>query len=132
MSVYVVDDHEAVLASLVELIDSAPTACVVGSSTSAATAVEQIPRRRPDVAVIDAHLGADDGLEVCRELAVIAPEVACVVVTADVDHQWGPSEAAEAGVEAVVLKQILDFRLLDVIAEVAGGAGGPTDGRSSR
>ncbi len=122
-SVYVLDDHEAVLATLVELIDAAVGLHVIGWSTAAATAIKEVSSRSPDVAVVDADLGGEpDGLDVCRELAVVAPSVTCVIVTAGLGRRWGPTEAAEAGVAAIVLKQIVDFPLVQVIKDLAYGS----------
>jgi len=117
-SVYVADDHPEVLNGLVELIDSAEGFSVVGSSTKASIAVAEIVALRPAVAVIDGHIADDDGLRVYRQVHALAPEVACVILTTGVTSEWGPAEAAEAGVAAVVLKQLTEFPLLEVLADV--------------
>lgn len=121
VSVYVVDDHDHVVAALIELINSSPEFTVTGWSTSATTAMAEIISLRPGVAVVDSNIAGHDGLEVCRQLKALAPEVACVMVTAGVGAQWASSEMAEAGVVAVVVKQVIDFPLLEAIASAAAG-----------
>ena len=121
VSVYVVDDQGRALAVLVELIDNADGLRVVGSSTSATTAASEIVSLRPAVAVVDGNIAGRDGLEVCRQVKARAPGVACVIVTTGVGATWTEAEVAAAGVVAVVLKQIVDFPLLDVIARAAAG-----------
>lgn len=118
IEVYVVDDHEGALAALVDHIDRAPGFAVVGSSSSASVAVDEIAVLRPHVAVIDGYFDDRDGLDVSRELHRVAPGVRCVIVTAGVRTGWEPTELSEAGVAAVVLKQLRDFPLLDVVADV--------------
>lgn len=121
--VYVVDDNEVVLALLVDLIDASDELAVVGFSTSAQDAVRDILRMRPVVAVVDGDIAGHDGLDVCRRVLVSAPTVACIIVTAGVGLGWDAAEAEEAGVSAVVLKQLVDFPLVKVIVEVAGDHG---------
>ncbi len=48
---------------------------VVGESGSAREALQQIPRCRPDVALLDVRLQDGSGIEVCRELHSTMPEL---------------------------------------------------------
>ncbi len=120
VSVYVLDDDAEVLEALVGLIDAETGFTVVGSSMSGGAAVQEIRSRRPAVAVIDADADGFDGIDVCRRIAELAPEVACVLVTAGIGSRWIESEMEAAAMSAVVLKRLIDFPLLEVIAEVAG------------
>jgi two-component system, NarL family, response regulator DevR len=120
VSVYVLEGDERVRSSLVELIATAPGYRMVGSSGSASTALREITAIDPDVAVIDACIRGFDALDVCRLLRVNAPAVQCVILTVGVSVPWGTKEAAEAGAAALVLKQLREFPLLRVIAEVSG------------
>jgi DNA-binding NarL/FixJ family response regulator len=119
IEVYVLDDHRAALAALVDHVNRAPGCTVVGASSSAATAIDEITVLLPLVAVIDGHLGDRDGLDVCRALQRVAPGVECVIVTAGVQTAWSGDELSEAGVAAVVLKQLRHFPLVEVILDVA-------------
>lgn len=125
-SVYVVDDHRHVLEMLVELIDGTDGFSVVGSSTDAQRAEAEIEALRPAIAVVDGWIAGHDGLALCRRLRVAAPDVTCVIVTAGIGRAWSATEVAEAGVAAVLLKELTGFRLLEVLASIADGysAGG--------
>ena len=119
IEVYVLDDHLAALGALVDHVNRAAGCVVVGSSSSASTAIDEIAVLSPLVAVIDGHLGDRDGLDVCRDLQRAAPGVECVIVTAGVQSAWDADELSEAGVAAVVLKQLRHFPLVEVIVDVA-------------
>jgi len=121
VTVYVVDDHDFVRLQLIDLVDSTAGFVVVGSADDVTRAVTEIERLGPRVALVDGHIGEGDGLDVCRQLAVLAPDVACVIITAGVAVEWGPVEAAQAGAAALLLKQIKDFPLIATIARVAAG-----------
>ena len=116
---YVVDDHKKVLSTLVDLIDGARGMTVTGMSTAAETALTEIVRLRPDVAVVDGYIDGSDGLDLCRQVKAAVPAVICVMVTAGLGLEWEPGDVADAGVAAVVLKQVRGFPLLQVIAEQA-------------
>lgn len=122
VSVYVLDDHHYVREMLVELIDASEGMMVVGSCESAPEAIAEVARLRPRVAVVDGQVGDRSGLDVCRELKTASPEVSCVIMTSAVGSAWGPTEAAEAGAVAYVVKQIRHFELVDVIRRVATGS----------
>lgn len=121
IGVYVLDDHDFVVRTLGEFIDSVPGMRVVGASTIPSTALAEIVALRPDVAVIDAHLGDVDGLTVCRRLRTAAPGVACVIVTAGVRAMWSSRDLALAGSPTVVVKQLIHFPLAEAIENAAGG-----------
>ena len=44
-----------------------------------------------------------------------------MIVTAGVGDAWGSEEAAAAGAAALLLKQLIDFPLVEVIGRVAAG-----------
>lgn len=121
VAVYVVEDHDHVRSILVDYINAAGGFQVVGAHGTAREAVAEIVRLRPRIAVVDGRLGHSSGLDVCRDLRVSAPEVSCLIVTSAVALTWGPSEAAQAGALAFVVKQLRDFDLVDVLVRIANG-----------
>jgi len=121
VTVYVLDDHEQVRRQLVALIGGAEGVRVVGSSEETVVALDEIVALRPDVAVLDGRVGDGDGLDICRQLALSAPGVRCVMVSAGVGVTWGPRGAAEAGAWAYLVKQLSDFPLVEVISRVGAG-----------
>ena len=93
---------------------------MVGEAATAAEALRRVPAVRPDVAVLDVRLPDGDGIEVCRELRSLLPDLRCLMLTsfADDDALFG---AIMAGASGYVLKQI---RGTDLV--------GASDGRGRR
>ena len=72
----IVDDSKAFLASASRFL-SAQGLEVVGRASSGAEALRLAQKLEPDVALVDVHLGDEDGLQVARKLtaADLAPRV---------------------------------------------------------
>jgi DNA-binding NarL/FixJ family response regulator len=89
--VFLLDDHELVRRGVRDLLWAEEDLTVVGEAHTADEALERIPQTRPDVAVLDVCLGeaAGDrgGIEVCREIRSVHPEVACVMLTSYSDDE---------------------------------------------
>jgi DNA-binding NarL/FixJ family response regulator len=68
---FIVDDSEAFLASASRLL-SAQGLEIVGRALDGAEALRLVQKLQPDVALVDVHLGGEDGLKVTQRLAAIA------------------------------------------------------------
>jgi two-component system response regulator DevR len=104
---------------LIQTINSADGLQVVGAAASAHRALAEIPGLHPTVALLDGHLPDGNGIELCRTLKAVAPEVECIILTAGTTIDWGPAEAAQAGAAAFLIKKLTDFPLIDTIRTVA-------------
>ena len=118
--VYLMDDHELVRRGLTELINSDPTMEVIGEAGTCAEGLQGIVAKRPDVAVLDVRLPDGSGIEVCRDLRVIAPEINVLMLTSYADDEALLS-AVLAGAHGYVLKDIRSNDLLEMIKEAATG-----------
>ncbi|HET8879317.1 MAG TPA: response regulator transcription factor [Arthrobacter sp.] len=83
--VYLLDDHEVIRRGLRQLLESAGLV-TAGESGSAREALRRIPALRPELVILDDDLPDGAGAEVCRTLAVTAPGIRCVLMTADIDE----------------------------------------------
>lgn len=119
--VFLLDDHEIVLRGLVDMLESQPDIAVVGQATSATTALGAIEACKPDVAVLDVRLGDGNGIEVCRDIRSVHPDIACLILTSFADDH-ATIDAAMAGAAGYVLKQIGGGDLITAIRKVATGA----------
>jgi len=61
VSVFLLDDHEAVPSAARSLLNAEPGITVTGEAGTAATALARIPALRPDAAVLDVRLPDGDG-----------------------------------------------------------------------
>lgn len=118
--VFLMDDHELVRRGLSDLIASDPEMEVIGEAGTCAEGLQGIVVKRPDVAVLDVRLPDGSGIEVCRELRVMAPEINVLMLTSYADDEALLS-AVLAGAHGYVLKDIRSNDLLQMIRDAAAG-----------
>ncbi len=118
---YLLDDHELVRRGLEGLFDAEGGFEVVGESGSAREALQQIPRCRPDVALLDVRLQDGSGIEVCRELHSSMPELRALMLTSYDDDDEALFSAIMAGASGYLLKVITGSDVIDAVRRVAAG-----------
>ena len=117
---YLLDDHEVVRRGVAGLVAADPDVVIVGQSGSARVAQREILTLRPDVVLFDVHLADGNGIDVCRAVRLVDPQIRGFVLTADRDPDT-ISAAIVAGAAGYVLKSIEGRSLIDGIKLVAGG-----------
>ncbi|MCA9700432.1 MAG: sigma-54-dependent Fis family transcriptional regulator, partial [Myxococcales bacterium] len=113
--VLVVDDQRAMRELLVQELEDA--GYVAQSAPSAKAALEQLGGDHPDVVVTDLRMPGGSGVELCRELVGLYPEVPVIVMTA-----FGSMEAAVEAIRAGAYDFItkpFDFPVLQVALDRA-------------
>ena len=118
--VYLVDDHEIVRRGINSLLEAEGDITVVGQAGTATAALPEILRLRPDVVVLDAHLPDGTGIDICREMRAVDPDIKGLVLTS-YDDDDAVSAAILAGASGYVLKQIEGNNLISGVRLVAGG-----------
>lgn len=118
--VFLLDDHEIVRRGVRELVDLEHDLEVVGEAATADDALRGVSSTRPDVAVLDVNLADGNGVEVCREIRSLHPEVRCLMLTSYADDE-ALLGAIMAGASGFVLKQIRGSELVSSIRRVAAG-----------
>ena len=114
------DDHELVRRGLADLLAPEDDMTVVGEAATKEEALHRIPASRPNVAVLDVRLPDGSGVEVCREIRSVMPEVRCLMLTSYSDDE-AFFEAIMAGASGYVLKDIRGNDLVEAIRQVAAG-----------
>jgi DNA-binding NarL/FixJ family response regulator len=94
--VLVVDDHTTFSDLLAMALNSEPDFTCVGTAPGVAKAMTMVDELRPDLVVMDVHLGDGDGVAATGELTRIYPELRVVVLTAHTDTTL-MQRAADAG-----------------------------------
>jgi len=113
-SVLIVDDHTT-FAELAEFALAAePDIDCVGTAYSVSDGLAKAQALRPDVVVMDVHLGDGDGVAATAELTEVLPDLRVVILSAHLDAAVVQS-AAEAGASAVLTK---DGSLCDLLHAV--------------
>jgi two-component system NarL family response regulator/two-component system response regulator DevR len=120
IKVFVVDDHELVRRGLIDLINAEGDLTVVGQAGSVASALEEISQDSPDVAVLDVRLPDGNGIELCREIRSLFPQIHVLMLTSFSDDE-ALLGAVLGGASGFVIKDIKNLDLLDAIRRVAKG-----------
>jgi len=117
--VYLVDDHAILRDALVALLRSRGHA-VVGQASDPESALNDLRRLTPDIALIDLNLGDRSGFELLAEIKRRGLHVRTLVTT----MSSRPSDVAEAlrqGADGYVLKGSSGDELMDAIGAVMSG-----------
>ena len=118
VSVFLVDDHELVRRGLREFLAEEGDVTVVGEAATAKAAIRGIVETRPDVAVVDVRLPDGNGIEVCREVRSLIPEIRCLILTS---HDDSFADAVLAGASGFRLKETKTSELVTDIRKLAAG-----------
>jgi DNA-binding NarL/FixJ family response regulator len=118
--VFVVEDQLLVRRGIVELLEPEEEVEVVGEAEDGAEALRQIPRLRPDVALVDARMPRMDGIELIRRLSDEHPRVAAIVLTTfdDDEYVFG---GLRAGAKGYLLKDTSPEDLVSAIRKASRG-----------
>ncbi|CAN5232932.1 hypothetical protein BH18ACT9_BH18ACT9_14650 [soil metagenome] len=118
--VFLLDDHEVVRRGLRDLLEGEGDIEIVGESGLAQEAIARIPALRPHVAVLDARLPDGSGIDVCRQVRSVDPDIRALILTS-YDDDEALFAAILAGASGYVLKQIASSDLVDGVRRVAAG-----------
>ncbi|MEY2581609.1 MAG: two-component system, NarL family, response regulator DevR [Ilumatobacteraceae bacterium] len=120
ITVFLLDDHELVREGVRQLLEADGTIEVVGEASTCADAVARIRATRPQVAVLDVQLPDGSGVEVCRDVRSLDPDLACLMLTSFSDEE-ALLQSVIAGASGYVLKQIRGNDLVSAVHRVARG-----------
>jgi two-component system response regulator DevR len=120
LRVFLVDDHEVVRRGVHDLLSADDEIEVVGEAATVEEAMTRIAATNPDVAVLDLRLPDGSGIELCRDLRAMLPDLACLMLTS-VDDDEALLEAIVAGASGYVLKQVRGTDIVDAVRRVGAG-----------
>jgi DNA-binding NarL/FixJ family response regulator len=119
--IFVLDDHELVRTGLQTMLECEEDMEVIGQAATAQQGLEKIAALQPDVAILDVRLPDGSGIEVCREIRSLYPDIACLMLTSYADDE-ALFSAIMAGAAGYVLKEIGGSDLIGDIRRVSQGA----------
>ncbi len=120
IKVALVEDQSKARESWSRLIDSFPDFTCVCSCVSGEEALTMIPKKAPDVILMDIFLPRMSGIECTARLKAILPEIQIVMLTA-MDNQELLFMALEAGADGYLLKRTKPSDLRQALLDVLGG-----------
>jgi DNA-binding NarL/FixJ family response regulator len=119
-NVAIIEDNSTMRKMLAELIDGTPGYhCVCACSTSKEALIE-VPKRQPDVVLMDIHLPDESGIFCTARLTAKMPGLKVIIVTIfkDADLIF---QALKAGASGYILKRLRPEEIIQAIAEVRAG-----------
>jgi two-component system response regulator DevR len=123
ISLLLVDDSELVRTGLKTLLASRgdkATFAVLGEAATAAGAVTETVRLKPDVVLLDIRLPDGTGFEACRQILAKVPDTRVLILTSVIDDNL-VYEAMSSGAHGYLLKEINAVALSQAIVDVASG-----------
>ena len=115
-----VEDQKAARDAVLELIKSDADCVCVSACGTAARALKEIPRQKPDLVLMNIRLPDLSGSDCTARLKQLLPGVPVIMITADEDTER-ILKALRAGASGCLLKRSLTRELLPAIREVLQG-----------
>ena len=114
--VLIVEDHPGVAKAMHRLL--ALDCDVVGSVADGSAVLEAAQRLQPDVLVVDVNLPGLSGLEACRQVTQVNPEMKVIMISAMNDPDI-TQRSVEVGASAFVFKGAGDD-LISIVKRLCG------------
>ena len=118
--IMVVDDHPVTRRGLRDTLEDEEGFEVVGQAANGIEAVRLAQETRPDVIVMDLFMPDQDGVEACREIVDLLPDVRVLMLTASAEED-DVVRAVSAGATGFVQKFTGSDELVHAVREVAAG-----------
>jgi DNA-binding NarL/FixJ family response regulator len=120
ITVSIVEDNEQLRTTLARVVNRAEGFRCLSHYGDAESALEGLPKDKPQVVLMDINLPGMNGVECVRRLKQLVPETQVVMLTVyeDTDNIFN---ALAAGAAGYLLKRTKSAELLDAIREVHNG-----------
>jgi two-component system, NarL family, nitrate/nitrite response regulator NarL len=101
--ILIVDDHPIIRRVVRSTLQQHPHFEICGEAVNGADAIEEAKKLKPDVIVLNVSMPVMNGFEAAREIKMILPESAIVILSQNADRNF-IAEAKKLGVQAYVAK----------------------------
>ncbi len=116
----IVEDNRVIRESLAEIVQTDPGCRCVYSCATAEEAIEEIPKFRPDIVLMDIQLPCMTGIECTAHLKQLIPSLHIIMVTVYEDTER-IFKALRAGACGYILKRCKPEELASAIREIRSG-----------
>ncbi len=120
LGVLLVDDHPITRQGLAALVESDPELTVCGEADNGPRALELVTKLAPDLAVIDVSLRSGNGLELMKNLRILAPKLPVLFMSMH-DETLYAERALRAGAQGYIMKEEANEKILAAIQRVIRG-----------
>jgi two-component system response regulator NreC len=101
--ILIADDHPIIRRVVRSTLQQHPHFEICGEAVDGAEAIEEAKKLKPDVVVLNVSMPVMNGFEAAREIKMILPESAIVILSQNADQHF-IAEAKKVGVQAYVSK----------------------------
>jgi two-component system response regulator NreC len=119
--VVLADDHKLFRQGMKRIIEEMPETEVVGEANDGQEAIELVKELLPDLAILDISIPKLNGIQACREIRRLFPNVKILVLTMHKDREYF-YQAISAGAQGYLLKEDSDEELLAAMGTIRNGA----------
>ena len=120
INIVLVDDHFLMVSGLKMIIAGQESLQVIGTANDAASALEAVKAKKPDVVVLDISLPKTNGLDLIAGLKDASPESKILILTMYEDRQY-VQRALDNGALGYLPKKAVEHDLIYAIKTVAEG-----------
>ncbi len=121
IKVLLVDDHTILRQGIHALLAREPDIDVVGEASDGLEALDQVPRLKPHVVIMDLVMPRMNGLEATRQIRELYPDVRILILSMYDDDEY-VREIIQAGAAGYVLKRVATEDLVKAVHEVHKGS----------
>lgn len=118
--VFLVDDHSIVREGLTRMIENSGAFAVCGESADAHSALEQIPKAKPDIAIVDLGLKGMNGLDLIKNLRLRVPDLPILVMSM-YDEAIYAERVLRAGARGYIMKEESIEKVLSALEKILSG-----------
>jgi DNA-binding NarL/FixJ family response regulator len=118
--ILIVDDHPLLREGLVQQLNREPDLAVCAQASNASHALAAVEEHKPDLVLVDINLPGRSGLELLRDIRVVAPKLPMLVLSMH-DEAVFAERVLRAGGRGYVSKEAGGDKLLEAIRRVLGG-----------
>jgi RNA polymerase sigma factor (sigma-70 family) len=120
LRVVIADDHQVVRQGIRGVLEGVEGLEVVGEAADGDAALALVAEANPDVVVLDVNMPGKTGLEVTRELRMLAVPARVLILSMHDDPEY-VLQAVRAGADGYVLKDVSPAELRDAVQAVHEG-----------
>ncbi|OPY79344.1 MAG: Oxygen regulatory protein NreC [Syntrophorhabdus sp. PtaU1.Bin153] len=118
--IFIVDDHPIVRKGLSQLINQEADLVVCGEAANAESALENLKKLKPDLAIVDISLKGVDGIELIKQMKVRYSNLPVLVVSMH-DESLFAERALRVGARGYIMKQEAIENMMEAIRKVLRG-----------
>jgi DNA-binding NarL/FixJ family response regulator len=120
IDVFIVDDHKMVIEGLQLLLQNEAEIAVIGTATSGMEAIASIRERQPDVVLLDINMPEMNGIETCKQLLTLYPELKIVAISMHKESSL-IKLMLSSGAKGYVLKNAGQDEVIEAVKTVYNG-----------